>query len=234
MKKVFLILIILIFSFLPNFQILAAELPTPEILIYPEIYLAGEEILYLEGKALPNSKVILSLKKDNLQLKIWEVSSDENGNWIFSTNELFKSGNYQILSRTKDVKGTLSNFSPEYQIKVVLAGLSFGSRIITYQNLLLILIILALTTSFFSIYLILSRLKKARAKLKKETREAAESLKNTFNNLRKDLEKKIEYFDSKPGLSPEERKLRDEIMIILRNSEEQVRKEIKDIEKELH
>lgn len=233
MRKVFSILIILIFSFLANPQIFAAELLPPEILIYPQTYVAGEEVLYLEGKAEPNSTVILFLKKNNFSLRIWEIPSDREGNWLFLTEEIFQSGNYLISARAKTQNGQISSFSPEYQIKVILAGISIGPWMITYQTLLFILVILTLGAFLFSLYLFLSKIKKARTRLKKETREAAESLKNTFNQMRKDLEKRIEYFDSKPGLSPEEKKLRDEIMIILRSSEEIVRKEIRDVEKEL-
>lgn len=208
-------------------------IPAPEILVYPKTYTPGEELFYVEGKALASSTVIIFLEHNEKIIRTWETSSDKNGNWTFSTDELFKSGEYLLSARNKDSKGNISISSTEYKVKIILVGFSIGSWIILYSYLSIFLIILIILIAIVLIYIVFSKDRKDKERLKKETKEAKESLENTFIELGKELVRKIEYFDSKPGLSPQERKLRDEIFYLLKNSEKSVSKEIKDIEKEL-
>jgi len=205
------------------------SIPSPEILVYPEIYKSGEEIFYLEGTAPFEVTVIISFKKDGKLIKTWEVESNKDGNWLFSTDELFKSGNYLISAQSRDRRGAVSYPSPEYQVKVILAGISIGPLIIGYWTLLWGLIILIVLIAGTGIIFIFLRLRK----LKKETKEAADSLKSAFDDLKKEIEKKIEYLDRKPGLIPKEEKLRKEFMDILEKAEKTVTEEIQDIEKVL-
>jgi len=209
--------------------LLIESIPSPEILIYPETYKPGEEIFYLEGTAPPEVTVIILFKKNGKLIRTWEIESDQDGNWSFSTDELFKSGNYLISAQSRDKRGAISYPSPEYQVKVILAGISIGPLIISYWTLLLVLIFLIVLIAGIGIILIFLRLRK----LKKETKEAADSLKSTFDDLKKEIEKKIEYLDYKPGLNPKEEKLRNEFMDILEKSERMVAQEIQDIEKVL-
>ena len=205
------------------------SIPAPKILVYSKVYKPGEELFYVEGTAPEDLTVIIYLKKDGKIIKTWETKSDENGNWSFSTDELLKSDNYLISARSRDKRGAISYPSPEYKVKVILAGISIGPLIITYQNLFFILIILIVIFGTIIIFVILSKMKK----IKKETREAAESLENTFDDLKKKITKRIEYFDARPGLSPKEKVIRDEFMEILEKSEKTVSKEIQDIDKAL-
>jgi uncharacterized membrane protein len=213
--------------------LIVESIPAPEILIYPETYYAGREIFYVEGTAIPDAAVILFFKKGKDLIKTWEVFSDEKGNWSFSGEEYFSSGGYLLSARTKDFRGAISNSSPEYQIRVILLGLAVGPWIITYPVLTLILVVLVVLAIAFIIYFVFYKTRKEKKKLIKETREAEESLESVFGELKKDLERRIEYLDSKPGLSEEEKKMRDEIFNLLASSEKEVKKEIEDIEKEL-
>ena len=208
-------------------------LSAPEILVYPKVYAAGEETFYVEGQTIPKVKVLTSLKKDDKLIKVWEAQSDDKGSWTILTSEFFKPGNYTLSARAKDSEGRLSESSPEYQVRVIFAGIIIGSWIITYSVLLFSLIMLIILLAIIIIFIIILRIRKDRNKLRNETLEAKESLKKNFAQLRKYLEERIEYLDSKPGLSPEEKRLRDELFAKLKISEETINKEIKDIEKEL-
>jgi predicted Holliday junction resolvase-like endonuclease len=92
-----------------------------------------------------------------------------------------------------------------------------------------ILIVLIILITGIVIGLILFKVKK----IKKEIQEATESLKNTFDEVKRKAIEKIEYLDSKPGLNSDEEKLRDELVNILEKSEEVIAKEIEDIREEL-
>ncbi|MDD5145360.1 MAG: Ig-like domain-containing protein [Candidatus Pacebacteria bacterium] len=205
----------------------------PKILIYPKTYISGKDTFYIEGTALPNSTILIFLESKENKAKNWEAKSDKDGNWSFTTEEFLKSGNYALYARTRNAKGAISNPSPSYSVKVILSGIAIGPFIFTYSTFFSALIVLLILMAIFLILLILRKNRKEKDRLIKETREAAESLKKNFEKLRKDLELRIEYFDSKPGLSPDEKKLRDRLFYFLKSSEDAIRKEIEDIEKEL-
>jgi len=104
---------------------------------------------------------------------------------------------------------------------------------ILYANILMVLMIIIILATLISASTALSEIKKSRRRLEIEIREAQESLEKTFIEIKEELAEKIEYLDSKPGLSPEEERLREEIFYVLKKSEEIVGKEIGDIKKEL-
>lgn len=208
------------------------SIPVPEISVRPAIYNAGEELLYIGGKALSNSIVVIFLKKDAELIETWETTSDEEGSWSFYADGLFSNGIYTISATNEDSRGAISNLSEEHKIEVSLSGFTIGSFLVDYKSLILILAFFVVILSFVIIYTFYKILKERKI-IHKETKEAELSLKKTFKELRSDLEKKIEYFDSKPGLSIGERKIRDSVFRILKDSEKIIGKEIKDIENEL-
>jgi hypothetical protein len=213
-------------------QIEISSIEVPIITTIPDVYNSGEEILYIEGRAMPNTIVILYLKKEDEIVKKWEIVCDGNGNWQFTTEELFQSGEYKIQAQTRDARGAISNFSEEHNLKIILNGFAIGSFLIDYWTMIMILIILiALLIILFVIFVL--REKKEHKKIDKEVREARESLKATFNLLRKKIEKRIKSIDSRPGFRKEEKEIRNDIFKILNSSEKIVEKEIKDIEDEL-
>ena len=205
------------------------SIPSPEILVYPDIYVAGEELFYISGSASPDITVIIFFEKNEKLVRTWEVKSNRDGDWSLSTNEIFKSGKYFISAKSQDHRGAISYPSPEYQVKVVLTGISIGPLTITYQTLFSILVVLIILIIVVVICLILSKVKR----LRRETQEAAESLKNIFDRIKRKTIEKIEYLDSKPGLNSDEEKLKTDLVNILETSEKIIAKEIQDIKKEL-
>ncbi len=66
-----------------------------------------------------------------------------------------------------------------------------------------------------------------------ETKEAEEIVTHSFKNMRERIEKQVEMLDNTPGLTQEEKEIRDRLQEALDNSEKAISKEIKDIKKEL-
>lgn len=206
-------------------------IPAPEIIAFPALYSAGKEVLYIGGKSLSDSIITIFLKRDNNLIKTWKTTSDKDGSWSFRADELFANGIYAISAQTEDSRGAFSNLSQEQQIEVSLDGIAIGSLLADYGSLILVLALLVAALSA-AIVFVCRKTRKERKKIWNETKEAELSLKKTFKELRNNLERKIEYFDSKPGLSANERKIRDDIFKILKSSEKIIEKEIKDIESE--
>ena len=77
------------------------------------------------------------------------------------------------------------------------------------------------------------RIRHAKKILQKETREVEERLHQVCDTLRAEIEDRISMFDSRPGFSEREKKICDELKEALKTAEESVKKEIKDVEREL-
>ena len=72
-----------------------------------------------------------------------------------------------------------------------------------------------------------------RKRVRIETKEAQDAVSTSFRDLRKKIEKNVEMLDNKPGLSEEEKEIRDKLEEALNRSEKIIQKEISDIEKEV-
>jgi len=205
---------------------------TPQIILWPEFHVSGEEVFYIEGKALPETQIMIFLKKDGQEIKKWQVQANTQGEWSFFTKELIKSGTYYLSAQTEDKRGAVSNISDSYEIKISLSGISLGSLIISHRTLALILLLIVflgvIITGYFA-----CKIRRTKKILRKETREAEEILHRTFDDLKKEIEKRIEMFDSQPGFSKKEREVYEDLKKVLNVSEESIRKEIRDVEKEL-
>jgi len=203
----------------------------PEILIYPKTYNSGEEMMYIEGKAVPGFSIDVFLEKENSR-KIWKAVSDKDGNWSVLTNELLNDGVYDLSARATDRRGATSDLSSKYQMSVVLSGFSLGSHLVTFKSAARLMFLLMIAVVLITTYIYI-RIRSHKKKLQKETIEAQRKLKKAFIELKKKLEKKIEYLDSRPGLNAREKKMRDEIFNLLKDSERTIYQEIKDIEDEV-
>ena len=62
---------------------------------------------------------------------------------------------------------------------------------------------------------------------------AVQPILQAFKSLREEVEEQIECLDKKPGLTDSERKVRDKLKKVLDISKQFIKKELKDVEKEL-
>jgi len=72
-----------------------------------------------------------------------------------------------------------------------------------------------------------------RKKMKKETKEASNVVRQAFRTLKEEVREQIEFLNKKPGLTDQEKEIRDKLQKTLDLSQELISKEIKDIEKEI-
>lgn len=84
---------------------------------------------------------------------------------------------------------------------------------------------------FFFFIFLWGRIYTLQKELKRETKELKETTETSFDKLLKKIEKEIEFLDGQPGLSEEEKKLRDKLFEIVGEAKEIIDKEIKDVEK---
>lgn len=200
----------------------------PLITVWPRKFISGGESFYIAGTALPNVEVIISLGKNSEIIKEWRAHSDEKGEWSFSSNDILRSGFYRLSVMAQDERGAVSQLSEEKNIEVDFSGIESGPIMITFGSLVAFLLaILSLGMVFigFNVYQS-GQLKKS---LKKEIREAEESLYRAFLELRKEVERKIEMLDSHPGFDKQERIVCDDLLKAIQTAQESIDREILDI-----
>jgi cbb3-type cytochrome oxidase subunit 3 len=204
----------------------------PIVTVWPEKYIAGEEVFYIEGQALPGVDIIISLRKNGQDVKEWQTQSNEQGEWFFSTKELVKSGIYDLFVKAQDQRGAVSNTSDIRKIEALLSGFSLGIFTVSFKNIISFLLLVLFLGIILVVYFIY-KVRRTKKILQKETQEAKKSLYIAFETLEKKIKKQIEMFDLRPGLSKKEEKLYNGLKKDLEIVQDFIAKEIKDIEKEL-
>lgn len=208
------------------------SIAVPKITICPQVFKSGEEMIYLGGTALPGTKIVISLLKDEELVKEWEVTSDAEGDWSLAKEGLFKSGNYKILAKAKDSRGAESYPSEPCILKIILGGISIGPWIITYKSLTLFGLIIFIILLLLFIYL-LYRVQRTRRIIEIEVLDLKKKFYKEYYELRIGIEKELKILRSiqtERELSQEERARQEELLKDLEDVERVIRIELKDIE----
>ncbi len=142
------------------------------------------------------------------------------------------SGEHLIEINAFDNGGSYTTALAKIEVSQLAPSLNFSKIAINYLTVIITLIVLfiaAIGIIFYGWY----RISLWRKRLKVETKEVARAVYRAFKLLREEIQEQIETFDKKPGLTKEEKKIRDKLQKTLNISKQFITKEIKDIEKEL-
>jgi len=214
-------------------DVIIDSIQSPQISVCPGVFVSGEEILYLEGTSVSGNNVIVFLNKNGLNIKKWEVTADNQGNWAVKDGSLFRSGMYTISTRAKDYRGAVSNSSAECSSKILLSGIVWGVWIISYKVLLIILFIVLILLCLIFAYIYIHTGKKHK-RLNRETRDLKEKFYKEYYELKEDIKRQLEIFKRagmERGLSEEEKELESKLLKDLDDVEQVLSKELGDIEK---
>jgi len=217
------------------FPLAAGAVEKPTIIIWPKTHVSGEERFHVEGTAPSQAEVIIFLEKDGKLLKEWQALANDQGEWLFSMVDLLRPGVYYLFSQARDKTGAVSDFSAKQKVEVRFSGLVLGAFLLTFKNLALGLAAALLILVILAIYFTKNNLRDKKI-LKKETKEAEESLHKGFDELEKDIKREIEKLESvksKKELGEKEKEIIKNLKEDLKEVEKYIGKEIKDIEKEL-
>lgn len=220
-------------NFLANSaEFIIEALKPPKIIDYPEKLESGE-ILVIKGITYSDIQVVIWLQKEGEEPKSQTTRADEKGNFTFIAEKRLVDGVYKVWAEAINEKGARSD--PSEKITFVVrppAFLRFGRIALDYLAVLITLIILLLGILMIIFYS-WRRISLWRKKIRKETKEAKESVPSAFNILKREIEEQIAKLDGEPGLSEREKEICDELKEALKTSEEAIGKEIEEIEKEL-
>ncbi len=216
-----------------NTEVKVESIAAPEITVCPSVFTSGEEIMYVEGTALPSCEVLVFFKKNEQLIKEWQVVSKETGDWFMIEDSLIKSGSYKITARTKDARGAISQESSPCFVKVILSGVAIGPWIIAYKILALIVLIIFIIILAGIFYLLL-KVRKIQGLIKKETKDLKKKFYKEYNELQADIEAELEELRRARGkrrITEEEKKREEELLKNLNDVKDVLEKELKDIEK---
>lgn len=145
-------------------------------------------------------------------------------------------GEHRVIVSAFDMAGNSTVASVDVIIKPIRAALPFllgaGGIAIDYQGAIIALAALNFALIIFGLYA-WYRISIRRKRISNKTKEIAKSVAQTFNALREEVQEQVECFDKEPGLTKEEKEIRDKLQEALSISEDFINKEIKDVEKEL-
>lgn len=213
----------------------AAELPTPTIVINPDVYYPLDEVLYLEGRAEPNALLEIRFQKQGAKPLTFRIKSDARGEWVLAEKIRLEAGDWEVRARESNPENpeNVSEWSNPRIFKVVISGITIGGINIKFAALSLIIVVLLLVGVAVVLYFThrVSRLK--RALLEKEIGEAKQSARDTIAEMRSNTLDELKLLESKKRLSADELARKEHLLRDLENLERNMEKEIEDIEKEV-
>ncbi len=194
-----------------------AVFSAPTISVAPDTYYPFDEILYIEGHAMPRSTVSLYFEKTGSQPIRLSVEANSNGEWYFAQKLELASGEWMLRARTEnDPPSDWSN--PRIIISYV-SGFAIGSLKIKYVPVVLGLsgfFLIGLGLFLYSslrIKVIKKVESEQRARLEKEDLENKLRVKNKevasmqvegeFSSLRRNIMEEISHFDDKKRFGEE-------------------------------
>lgn len=198
---------------------------------------SNQEIFYAGGKTdFANEQVILYMQ--NLatgETFSQTVTSDNKGDWFYRHNAFLSPGNYLLWAQAK-LGSDQSPPGPQVLMKVSRTAVQFGGSKISYELIYLILVLILLAGvlglgTFTAVYI--HRGRKKQVLLKKEIKDAEESVKRGFAVLRRDIEAELEIIKKaklSTDLSKEEKERETELLADLEMVQSQLGKEIWEIE----
>jgi len=214
-------------------ELIIEPLEKPIILEFPQT-LRTEEILTLKGTSkYPQAQVALFVEKEEGELIINKVATDNQGAWFYVHPKKLKEGIYQVWAQLIDKRGAKSE--PTVKITFAVAPplfIKYSKAAIGYLGsafVLVVLIVVLIAIIFYS----WQRIFMWKKRLRKETKEAGRMALKAFQALREEVQEQIECLDKKPGLTKTEKEIRNKLKEALDISEKFILKEIKDIEEEL-
>lgn len=102
----------------------SSHLEAPTIAVYTDLYYPLDEILYLEGRAKPNSTVQIQFQQAGLKPINLNTKSNSNGEWVLAEKIPLEAGNWEIRARIIESSGAVSSWSHPRIIKALVTGIT--------------------------------------------------------------------------------------------------------------
>ncbi len=176
-----------------NFSTIIPKVPV--ITYYPKKVFTDEFII-LKGIADSKVNIEIAIKNiDNNSLFVGNVSTNNEGEFIYVPNNKLKKGKYSIIARSVSLDGVYSGYMEPIYIES--NEHTIQSSILSISNLITMLIPLISIIAFLIIILLYfyRKIKKHQLSLKREINKAGGIISKRFKTLDIDLKKEISIFE---------------------------------------
>lgn len=192
-------------------------LSQPTIAVNPDIYYPQDEVLYIEGRAKPNSSIQIQFLKPGAKIIRLVTKSDQNGEWVLTERAPLEPGDWEVRARL--VEGErVSEWSNPRVIKAIATGVTLGGITIKF-TFLIILFVLAISVILYLLF-----------RVRRETREKTGAMiEQDFSELKRDIMEELKHLASKRELSKEEQEHRDKLLRDLEHVEREIGRKLKDV-----
>jgi len=187
------------------------------------------EIFTVRGTTYPQAAVGMYLEDPDGNISYTEAQSDAKGNFSLTYDKNLSRRTYNFWLDVTNTQGIKSAPTDKMTLTVVqpnvfkIWGLTMNYLVVLISLLGLIIFMLLIILCIWLRFIFWRR------KIKKEIQESEKSLHESFDSLRKEVERQVAKLDSLPGLSEKEKEICDNLMEILENTEKVLSKEIKNI-----
>ena len=198
----------------------------------PDRVLVGDTIT-VRGATYPNAEVTTYIALNDGEASERRVRSDAMGEFVVTVTEGARAGRYTIWFTVKDERGAVSPASVRRSIDVSQPYIMlFGSIAVTYLSVIVPLIALIFLLGLI-LWLAFTWARSYRSRVKRETGEAYQVVRDEFESLRKELIKQIgmlERANQSRELTREEMRIFTDLSKRLDVIEQRIANEIDDIE----
>ncbi|MBT7553353.1 hypothetical protein HN670_02695 [bacterium] len=210
-------------------------LSAPTITEYPKMIDDWADLI-VKGSTYPNSQVVIWLQESDEAAMSYFVQSDEEGLFIFAAEEKIDEGKYKLWVEAIDSRGARTLPSDKLDIEIQRPAFwRIGSMAINVLSIIIPLIALVFLLIFLAMFS-WNKVRVLRKRVSREANEANEVLKKSFADLRKSLVNNISSLEkagTKRKLTAAESRVVRQLKKDLNMTEKVIRKEIKDIQKEV-
>ncbi len=205
----------------------------PSISISPDEVRTLEEILYIEGRSVPQGIVTVTLTKTGEKPVKFTVRADSSGEWVVAEKTYLSTGDWEVRARVQ-VKDQISNWSNPRVIRSIATGVDiFGLKVRYVVIAVILLIFFVVLGSVLAYFLHRIKILK-RGLFEKQIHETQERFRQNFSEIRRDLTDELrilaENAKDRP-LTPEEIQRREHVLRELDTVERETTEEMSEIEK---
>ncbi len=209
-------------------EIIPEALLAPRITEYPKSLEIGDIIKIKGSTSYPRVTVTIYIERDEKESWIYNVATDEKGEFSFTDTRSVTSGIYVIWAKITDSEKRES--PPSEKISIPVSGEPFSlSGIFSNTALSLILLILLLTTLILMVYF-WRMVTGFERQVHREEVVAEREIIRAFGVLRDEIKRQIEVLDTSPTLSAREKIIYQKLKEALLLAERYILRRVKNID----
>ncbi|MDD5547412.1 MAG: cohesin domain-containing protein [Candidatus Pacebacteria bacterium] len=208
-------------------------LSSPIITEYPKNLKSGEALIIKGTSSYPEAQINVWLLKDKTEVVKQSITSDQNGNFIFTPEKNLEPGLYKLVATVSNERGEKSSLSDEILINVEQSAIIRLGSITVKSLAITAAVILFIIFVIFIICYSYRKISGLKRKFKKKINDTEESIHEEFGSLKEELMDQIKVLEKVKKcqeISEEEGIILKRLKKNIDDVEKRIKKEIIEIE----